>query len=67
MVIFVPFVLDAEAIGIKATCRVVWRDFTAGARESRYQYGLEFTDIRDEDVIRLKQLGGQIMGNLPPS
>ena len=67
MVIFVPFVLDSEAIGLKATCKVVWRDFGAIAGESRYKYGLEFTDIREEDAHKLKRLGGQILGDLPLS
>ena len=67
MVVFVPFVLDAEAIGLKATCKVVWRDFGAIAGESRYKYGLEFTEIREEDAFKLRRLGGQVLGNLPPS
>jgi len=67
MVIFIPFILDAEATGIKATCRVVWRDFGAVAGGSRYQYGLQFMDIGQEDVHKLRKLGGQMSGQLPPS
>jgi excisionase family DNA binding protein len=67
MIVFVPFILDAESTGIKATCTVVWRDFGAVARGSRYQYGLQFMDIREEDVHKLRKLGGQMLGNLPPS
>jgi excisionase family DNA binding protein len=67
MVVFVPFILDAEATGIKASCRVVWRDFGAGAGESRYKYGLQFEDIAAEDVHKLRKLGGQLLGTLPPS
>jgi len=67
MVVFVPFILDADAKGIKATCRVVWRDFGEAAAGSRYQYGLQFTDIREEDAHKLRKLGGQMLGQLPPS
>jgi len=68
MIIFVPFLLDSEATGIKTTCRVVWRDFGALAGGSRYQYGLQFMDINQEDVHKLRKLSGQILGsNLPPS
>ena len=67
MIVFVPFILDSEAIGIKATCQVVWRDFGALAGESRYKYGLEFIEIHGEDVLKLRQLGGQVFGKLPPS
>jgi excisionase family DNA binding protein len=67
MIVFVPFVLDAEATGLKATCRVVWKDFGAMPGGSRYTYGLQFTDIREEDVLKLRRLGGQMVGQLPPS
>lgn len=67
MIVFVPLILDSESTGIKATCRVVWRDFGAVAGGSRYQYGLQFMDIREEDVHKLRKLGGQMLGNLPPS
>jgi excisionase family DNA binding protein len=67
MIVFVPFVLDSEATGIKATCRVVWKDFGSVAGGSRYTYGLQFTDIREEDVHKLRRLGGQMLGQLPPS
>ncbi len=67
MIVFVPLILDSESAGIKATCRVVWRDFGAVAGGSRYQYGLQFMDIREEDVHKLRKLGGQMLGNLPPS
>jgi excisionase family DNA binding protein len=67
MIVFVPFILDSEATGVKATCRVVWRDFGAIAGGSRYQYGLQFTDISQEDVLKLRRLSGRVLGNLPPS
>ena len=67
MVVFIPFILDAEATGIKATCKVVWRDFGAIAGGARYQYGLQFMDIGQEDVQKLRKLGGQMSGQLPPS
>ena len=67
MLIFVPFILDSEATGIKAGCRVVWRDLEAASGGSRYQYGLQFTDISQDDVLKLRKLGGQILGTLPPS
>ena len=67
MIVFVPFILDAEATGIKATCRIVWRDFGSIAGGSRHQYGLQFTNISQDDVHKLRKLGGQILGNLPPS
>ncbi len=67
MIVFVPFVLNSEATGIKATCRVVWRDFGTMAGGSGYKYGLQFTDIPDEDVYKLRILGGQVVGQLPPS
>lgn len=67
MIVFVPFILDAESTAIKATCRVVWRDVGMVAGGSRYQYGLQFTDIHEEDVHKLRKLGGRVLGNLPPS
>jgi excisionase family DNA binding protein len=67
MIVFVPFILDTEATGIKATCRVVWRDLGSVAGGSRYQYGLQFMDISQDDVHKLRKLGGQVLGNLPPS
>jgi hypothetical protein len=67
MIVFVPFILDAEATGIKATCRVAWRDLGSVAGGSRYQYGLQFMDISHDDVHKLRKLGGQALGNLPPS
>ena len=67
MIVFVPFILDSGATGVKATCRVVWRDFGAIAGGSRYQYGLQFTDISQEDVLKLRRLGGRVLSNLPPS
>ena len=65
--VFVPFILDSEQTGIKATCRIVWKDFEAATGGSRYQYGLQFTDINQEDVRKLRELGGHILGQLPPS
>jgi excisionase family DNA binding protein len=65
--IFVPFILRAEQTGIKATCRVVWKDLEAPTGGSRHQYGLQFTDISQEDVRKLRDLGGHILGQLPPS
>jgi excisionase family DNA binding protein len=67
MIVFVPFMLDSEATGIKAGCRVVWRDLEAASGGSRYQYGLQFTDISQDDVLKLRKLGGHILGTLPPS
>jgi excisionase family DNA binding protein len=67
MIVFVPFILDSESMEIKATCRVVWRDVGVAAGGSRYQYGLQFIDIREEDVYKLRKLGGRMLGNLPPS
>ncbi len=67
MIVFIPFILDAEATGIKATCKVVWRDVGVVAGGSRYQYGLQFMNIREEDVHKLRKLGGQTLGKLPPS
>jgi len=67
MIVFVPFILDSEVMGIKATCRVVWRDFGAVAGGSRYTYGLQFTEILEEDVHKLRRLGGQMLGQFPPS
>jgi excisionase family DNA binding protein len=67
MIVFVPFMLDSETTGIKAGCRVVWRDLEAASGGSRYQYGLQFTDISQDDVLKLRKLGGQILGTLPPS
>jgi excisionase family DNA binding protein len=67
MIVFVPFILDSESTEIKATCRVVWRDVGVVAGGSRYQYGLQFTDIREKDVHKLRKLGGRMLGNLPPS
>jgi excisionase family DNA binding protein len=67
MIVFVPFVLDSEATGIKAACRVVWELFEAASGGSRYQYGLQFTDISQEDVLKLRKLGGQVVAKLPPS
>ncbi len=65
--VFVPFILDSEQTGIKATCRIVWKDFEAATGGSRYQYGLQFTDINQEDVQKLRRLGGNVFGQLPPS
>ncbi len=67
MIVFVPFILDSESTGIKATCKVVWRDVGVTGGGSRYQYGLQFMDIREEDINKLRKLGGQILGKLPPS
>jgi excisionase family DNA binding protein len=67
VIVFVPFVLDSEATGIKAACRVVWRDLEAASGGSRYQYGLQFTDISQDDVLKLRKFGGQLLGTLPPS
>ncbi|UCD70525.1 MAG: PilZ domain-containing protein [Syntrophobacterales bacterium] len=67
MNVFVPFILDSEAIGLKATCKVVWRDVGVVAGGSRYKYGLQFVDIRGEDVLNLRRLGGQVLSKLPPS
>ena len=67
MIVFVPFILDSESTAIKATCKVVWKDVGVVAGGSRYQYGLQFTDIREEDVHKLRKLGGRVLGNLPPS
>jgi excisionase family DNA binding protein len=67
VIVFVPFVLDSEATGIKAACRVVWRDLEAASGGSRYQYGLQFTDISQDDVLKLRKLGGQLLATLPPS
>jgi len=67
MIVFVPFMLDSETTGIKAGCRVVWRDLEAASGGSRHQYGLQFTDISQDDVLKLRKLGGQILGTLPPS
>ena len=67
MIVFVPFLLNSEATEIKATCRVVWSDFGSIAGGSRHQYGLQFMDISQDDVHKLRKLGSQILGNLPPS
>jgi excisionase family DNA binding protein len=67
MIVFVPFILDSESTGIKARCRVVWKDFEAASGGSRYQYGLQFMDITQDDVLKLRKLGGQVLDKLPPS
>ncbi len=67
MIVFVPFILDSESTGIKAMCRVVWKHLEAASGVSRYQYGLQFTDISQDDVLKLRKLGGQVLGKLPPS
>ena len=66
MTVFVPLILDSETTGIKATCKVVWRDVGVLAGGSRYKYGLQFMDIREEDTHKLRKLGGQMLGKLPP-
>ncbi len=50
------FNLGYQLTEIKARCQVVWKDVGLVSDFPGYQYGLEFLDIEEYDISKLKQL-----------
>jgi hypothetical protein len=50
------FNLGYQFTEIKARCQVVWKDVGVISDSPGYQYGLEFLDINDYDIVKLKRL-----------
>lgn len=56
LIVSMLFNLGFEFTGIKARCRVIWKDVGLVSDSPGYQYGLEFLDIDEHDIVKLKRL-----------
>jgi hypothetical protein len=56
LIVSMLFNLDYEFTGIEALCRVIWKDVGLVSDFPGYQYGLEFLDIDEHDIVKLKRL-----------